>query len=1079
MPIQSSYQSVAEQILTLNANMVDLLSKLNALTTTSDPSVTINITDGSGIASQVTVPSFGYLQSEINRLNNNINSIYNINESGALIQSTTANKYKKIVTVDLNRAPNDLDSLGAVTEFKSQKNWFFDGLLNPALYVSLDLSGKIEDNVRKILVRRYIIDFSKDSDGNFTDLGQSALNSFNALFRNQSNTTLDTLTTWISTTPGVLNATDPNYDEQVFDLEPNKLQYDGIYTVVKLEEDTVNRKLWYHVDTLRYVDTTTNEAKQLAIGDELMVNVPLSTTRYRILEISTSASNPRLRFDRVEGIEPIPVGIVGALKLYSPVLYTKTVMISIGYDERNVIFIKPLDANNHLLSKNWSLGTGYWSNDLRLNSNDGNDGFTMEQFYIDKVYDYGTVLQDLVAQKIPTTLSGIPPAPTLNVDNFKVVQINQHLTNTSDANLLKSKHNQQKALQSEIQQLNEAIINKNKQLNVTRFTSDAEKNQFINEIDRLTKTKDSKSKLLSSVVSDILSLSNSPVTKTDPKFRVRGFWVIPSAVVTRNSRPQEIVQFRVQYRYLSKDGSESPILTLKLNNVNATSNTQAQKTAAFSNWTEFKTDARKRTYDPATSQYTWQIEDVTDADTPNINQIDLSIQYNERVEVRIKSISEAGWPDSPVESDWSDIISIEFPDNLNNVLNENDFILTEATKEDLKVNVQNELTARGLDDHLSQTTVINNKTYNHTSDRILSGFKDSNGVALDLYQYLQAMENRIKSLEEKIKRAKGELEVIIYRNSDKFVVKNNSEISFNVECEDYLDAFTGTGIPTGRVYANNIYVIRDFLMKVRNASTDSPLGLVSNKSFGDSDVYNTSVPQVFWVDEENELISSNDTGSTRTQLSNQFLWMVNYSSLEQTTVTKLSDNIGNSFVSLGNNSITNVLSSTDFNIGYSETSVLSFVGSNNSLLDSSKWIDTTTSVSSTTKLLTSVHPVISDLGNLVEANSEKVKVVNPGESNDVNIPINIYFKMNSLDTTKTGLDYQYINLNNATKTIKHVKKLRLLLENEAESTPFIFTVKFIINRNKVVVKKNIPVSAAPNVANSLQSANITNIRSAQ
>ena len=107
MPIQSSYQSVADQILTFNQNVVDLLSKLNQLTTTPDPSVTVNIVDQSGIARQFNLPSFGFLKSEIDRLNNNINSIYNINESGALIQSTAANKYKKVVTVDLNREPND------------------------------------------------------------------------------------------------------------------------------------------------------------------------------------------------------------------------------------------------------------------------------------------------------------------------------------------------------------------------------------------------------------------------------------------------------------------------------------------------------------------------------------------------------------------------------------------------------------------------------------------------------------------------------------------------------------------------------------------------------------------------------------------------------------------------------------------------------------------------------------------------------------------------------------------------------------------------------------------------------------
>ena len=60
------------------------------------------------------------------------------------------------------------------------------------------------------------------------------------------------------------------------------------------------------------------------------------------------------------------------------------------------------------------------------------------------------------------------------------------------------------------------------------------------------------------------------------------------------------------------------------------------------------------------------------------------------------------------------------------------------------------------------------------------------------------------------------------------------------------------------------------------------------------------------------------------------------------------------------------MSSTEFNIGYSDESVLSFIGNNNSLIDSSKWIDTTTSISSTNKLLTTVHPSVGELSDIVE-----------------------------------------------------------------------------------------------------------------
>jgi hypothetical protein len=426
-------------------------------------------TDQSGIAKQFSIPSFGYLKSEIERLNNNINSIYNVDYTGAIIQ-TSNTKYKKVVTVDLNREPNDISQLDTLTSFRSSKNWFFEGLMNPELSVEIDLSNKIENNVRKVLSRRYIVEFQKDSVGNYTPLGQSALNSFNSSFRNNASIVLEEVVNWHATTPGVLNPSTPNYDEQVFDLEPNILQYSGLYTVLKTEEDLLNRKLWYHLNRLEYVDTQSNEIKQLNIGDELIVNTSVSTTRYKVVEISNVSSTSKVRLERIEGNEPIAIGY-NTLKFYSPVLYTKKVRVSIGYNERNVVFIKPLNMDNFLLSKNWSNGTGFWSNDLRLVSDDSFNGTTMEQYYIDNVYDYGQVIKDLVAKKTPNTLAATPNRPILLNDNFKVTQINKHLTDNADSNLLKTKNNQQKSLKSEIEQIDEAITDKNKQLKIIRFFS--------------------------------------------------------------------------------------------------------------------------------------------------------------------------------------------------------------------------------------------------------------------------------------------------------------------------------------------------------------------------------------------------------------------------------------------------------------------------------------------------------------------------------------------------------------------------------------------------------------------------------
>jgi hypothetical protein len=1046
MAIQTSFPKVADQVITFNKNIVEVLSKINTLVTTTDSSTNIVITDENGLTKSFTLPSFNSLKADIDRLNNNINSLYSIDAAGALIQTSNTNKFKKIITVDLNREPTEISSLGSVSNFKSTPNWFFDSLLDPLLSVEFDLSDKIEDNVRKCQVRRYILNFATDTDGNLTNLGQSALNSFNNLFKGNSNIVITEFENWHNTTQGLVEPLNPKFDEQMFDLEPNNLLYDGQFSVLRIQEDRINRKLWYVLDTLDYLVVDTTQVNQLTIGDEVIVNSDKTSTRYKIIEVSTAESNPRIRVERIEGIETIPVGI-GTLKVYSPVIYTKKVRVSVGYNERNVLFLKPVNADNNLVARKYSLGTGYYTSDLTLDSQSDANGASMEQFYIDYVYDYGDILKDLVAKKTPNKLAGIPTVPTLTTENFKVVQINTHLTDTPDANLIKQKHNYQLNLKSEIDQIAQAITDRNKKIKITKFKSDSSKKQANLEIEELTRKKDSRSKLISSITQEIIDLSRKPATKVEPKFRARGFWTIPEAVSTRGTKPQEIIQFRVQYRYVSKDGKEAPIESFSVDG--------QQAKASFSNWNEFKTDARKRTFDPSTGEYLWQIEDVENADTPNINQMDISIQVNEKIEVRVKSISEVGWPESPVESDWSEILTVEFPDDLNNVLSDNDFILQEATKEDLKVRMQTELSAQGLDEHLTDQVTVDAKTYHHDSSKIISGFKDSNGLTLDLYEYLKSLQDRITNLEEKIKRAKGELEVIILRNNQEFVISNGSETIFNIECEDYLESYSAPGAPTGRIYQNNIYVIKDFVVRIKNKSLESPLGLLSGRTYlQNADVYNTSVPQVFWINDKDELITSDATGQTRNQINNQFFWQVNYDSISDSTVTKLSENIGNSFTET--NSITDILSSNEFNIGYNETSILNFVGNNKSLLEPTKWIDTSTSVASTTKLLTTIHPIVQDLEKITETNSDKVKVVNGGDDKSIVIPINIYFKMNSLDSTQSGNNYEYINLNFQRKTVKHIKKVKFFLENEAENRPFTFSIKFNINRNSIILKKVAP-----------------------
>ena len=1060
MPGKSSFAEVSEQIITYNDNVLELLSKMDELTTSDKSSVNIKYVDQFGVLTEYQVPSIGYLKSEINRLNNNMNTLYSIDSNGALIQ-TANNKFKKIITVDLNVEPNTIDSLSIQTNFKSDKNWFFDGLLNPLLSIELDLEGKVANDVKEVLIRRYIVNFAKNESGDFTPLGQSALNSFNEQFRNKTSITLEDFEYWHKTTPGVVSGLDPNYDQQMFDLEPNELLYDGLFSVLKIEEDTINRKQWFHLDTLEYIITDTAESQQLGIDDELILNQDNASTRYKIIEISTAASNPRIRLERMEGVQPVAVG-VSTLKIYSPVVTNKTVKVSIGYDERNVVFVKAVSSNSNIVAKDWSQGVGYWTLDLTLDSVDGDNGSTLEQYYSEKVFDYGEVLKDLVAKKIPDSLAGVPNVALLNQEDFKVVQINTHLTDNADANSVKTKYNKQVTVKSEISQLDEAIKDKQRQSKVRRFSSASSKQKFENETLQLQKKKEGKVNLVTSLARDIISLKRLNLTRVRPKYRVRGFWDMPEGTIVRGGRTQEIVQFKVRYRYQSTDGKETPVDSFKIRDGEG----KTKSNAAFSNWIEVLTDVRQRVRDEGTGEYFWAIQDVADADTPNINQLDIALQQGEKVEVQVKSLSEVGYPESPIESDWSDTITVGFPDDLNDVLGEDDFILREAEGEELKASINTDLSAKGLDEHLNDAVIIEDKTYFHNTDAILSGFRDNNNNSIDLFTYLKSLTDKITSLEEKVARSKGELKITVLRNNEEYVIKNGSEVAFTVECEDYLQKLVGDGIPPGRVYSNDIYTVKDFVLRIDNVAQDSPLGLLSGKSYyQNSGFFNTSAPQVFFVNDRDELLFNNSSGSTRTQLNNQFMWNVNYDTMNDNTIVKLSDNVGNNFVSDNSNSLTSYLSSTEYNVGYSENTIVDFLSSDNSLLEPDKWIDTTVSVSSNTKLLTTVHPVVQSLQDIVETNSEKVKTVDAGKDNGLIVPLNIYFKMNSLDpNVNSGNNYEYINLNNNKKSTKHIKKLKFHLENEADNRPFVFTVKFTINRSKISLQKinaNTKVSLSP------------------
>lgn len=1074
---KNTFISLVEQVALLNKNAVEIMTALNDVVTDRNSSVDVNMVNEDGTITTYYLPTVGQLKSEIELANSNIERLAGLVDNNVYISDGTTTR--KVYVDDLNREPEPINDLNKVSKFVSINNSFFEALSNPILAVNIDLTGRIDRKVNKVLSRRYIVKFLKDDDGNLTEDGAISQKDFTEKFLNNNNIYIDDFVTWYDNTDnnGLLRANEP-YDEQVFSLDYDELEYYGVFDVLGVDNDTINNKMWYILGTLTYYDIN-GDTRQLSVSDELIINKKNSATKWIVKEVSTAKSNYRVILERVNGLDPVPILNQG-LKIYSKEVSNKSIKVSIGFDEYNLIFIKPINTDANIISTTWSYGTSFYTNDLVL---DSNNKVSMNKYYSETVFDYGTMLKDMIVKNIPSVYGKIPNIPELLSDNFKVLQINKHLTESTDTRKVKELHSQKTSVKSKLEQINEAIIDKTREVNVTSYRSNADKASARATLNVLVAEQETQTKLYSSLVSQI-STTGSEV-KESPKYRIRGFWSFPEPILTAvegYQKKQEVVQFEVQYRYSSKGGVEPATEGFSLNikqtqyvaKTSTSSSAAKQRTAFdnpdvvttdvnttgyFSNWTSLKSDVRKRKYNKTLDVWTWEIEDVTDADTPNINQLDIPIQTNEKVEIRVRSISEVGYPDAPIYSDWSQILTVEFPDDLKDVGDENDLILRESQNEELYSQLEAKFNSKGLTTHLQQSFWNNDEYIAHMDRNLGTTFKDSNGNMINLYDYLTLLTNRIKALEEQISKAKGELVVKLFKNGEETVIANGAAVNVSIIAEDYAQ----TTSASTRTYYNQIYSIDDYLVQFENIAQSNELGLLSYRNFvpetGINNFYNPTKSHgslATYVDSQNIL---------HAQIDNQFIYIQDTSNGVN---IYHSGNTGSDW-----NNVTydggSVLES-NYNVGISgfTTGGVLVEQSDGRYADPLPLLavpDNGVGIywSGNTNLLCTVHPYFEDITQFVYSEKSGERLMSPQEK--IIVPIKIFFQLSKYfimppfaDVPPNGTGVETVTMSTlASSSISLIKKLRFFIEPANSNRPFEFEIIFRIYRQRTY---NIKVNTA-------------------
>jgi len=793
MDTKYSLTTLLNDLLRLQNNSYQIISKVSDLVSSKSDTIEMPVMDANGVIQSVQVPSFGAIKDQLTRLESDVKSIAGIGETESSVRLSDGS-FRRILVSNFQREAADIKSMPVPISFNTKENWFFESFLNPLLYVSFNLGDQVKYNTENVEVSRYILNINSDTQKQV----------FNNNFLSKADIKYENFAK-------VLIASGITYflDQDVVPLPPRSLRYFGNFAVTKITDDTVTeqinnvnyskRIIKVQLDSLTYNDSQSEflGTVSLKIGDSLIVNSGRQNTRYEIIQIESSTRTVGVRL--IEGADPITIG-TNIFSIYSADESPVNVNVNIGFDEYTVVFIKPIDPDSKIAAVNWSPGVGFYTSDLKTKNDVGED-IALSTYYQNEVVDFGAYLYSIAKDGvIPTSLGIEPDAPDLNSTNFKVVQVNQHLTDNSVLSDLKKLQSDKQRIQSDLNSTDKSIKELRSKIQTTQYASQQLKQTDQNQLSTLINQRDSLSSLFSSTIDDInsIGISNS-VDQLTAKYRIRGFFPMPIAKSSDRTAPQEVVQFITQYRYLSKEGGAN-----QPEQINFLDQDGQTRRGTFSTWVEARSEVRQRKTDPVTGQITWSIEEVENADLVNINSVDIPITFGESVEFRIKSLSESGWPVSPKESDWSEIIKIEFPPEFESSPDVGS-ILSEAKDEKVRVELQKDFEALGIKKHVANQFEQNGKFFAHPATEISSGFLSPEQNVIALFDKLITMDLEIAKLTALLEASRGVLVVrIVDESGVEYPVQSNTTVK--LFAGNYKDEVATKTVKKGTIISKNYFI---------------------------------------------------------------------------------------------------------------------------------------------------------------------------------------------------------------------------------------------------------------------------------
>lgn len=745
-----------------------------------------------------TLPSFIYLESKLNVLEENFKNLVNAPQTGEAAFVFDGNT-QSIAMQRYTTTPKSL-KLNDVTEFKVKENALFKDLVTPNLYVRVNVED-IPNDISHVVLKK------------ITFKNEKLINRVTTQF-NKDKSYLS-LYSVINGSKWIRGVDFDEYDTEVRlpSLTEERYGEYHISTIISQDIDSdfiQHYKVRINEDPVFYYTLGANTSMQdyIKVGDTLLCNN--GTVKLRVDEIIASERMLTLTvlnngYANLTPYIDTTQDDTGVLTYFTDIMNNnKYVDVTLEEDNCVAIFIAPLNKMNVRAS----FGEGILINadTLKIYDENRNEISTYREYYDTFVNNVGDTLSNLTKvfnnnifqmpyDRISKLLNEVP---VLTKESLKVLELNTHLKDNTgveelikyDADKINTK-DEIKTIQNQIDDLRNQIKNGKFTGEISgRADAEARLSQLENDLDNKN------SQLVDLINTISKTTNNNDLSASNIKYRIRGFFDVRD--IENRTGGHKVIKIIVQYQYVSKSTNMSGgarAITTKDGNINyLISDWTTMPSPYLSKTTQIKTEnypisnattsnglyVNKTTIN---NRRTNVVVDYPTSDmnqnTPSFNQIDIPINAGESVNIRVRVQYEDGYPFFETLSPWSNEVSIQFPTEyetakpLLTIIEEN---ISDADK----YRFVGAMEEYNVIEHVRDEVITEEgATFFHKCEHVTSGFYTSERRDIPLRDKLQEMDALLNTLENEIYGLQAnELKVTLSDQRTTIELKRDSITSF-------------------------------------------------------------------------------------------------------------------------------------------------------------------------------------------------------------------------------------------------------------------------------------------------------------